>query len=1000
MEFKKNLISSSIALALIGTSAQTWAQEPTSANTANNEVIEEIVISGIRGSLKRSMDLKRDAAGVVDGISSEDIGKFPDSNLAESLQRITGVTIDRKNGEGSKVTVRGFGPSFNLVTLNGRQMPTASIENGQETGRSFDFGNLASEGVSAIEVYKSGKANVPTGGIGSTINIKTIRPLEAPGRVATVGIKGVHDTSTDDGDSMTPEVSGLYSDTFADDTIGIALSGSYQDLNNGVNTASVGGWRTFSGDVECCDWGSATPQTWGGIPQNAAQVNRPGASDIYSVPQTIGYELAEFERTRTNGQLTVQWEPIDSITATLDYTYSEMTSKRKYSNYSAWFNFDAQESEWTDGPIASPLVYTENLGGSDLSMASSTDAVRNENTSVGFNLEWRTNENLTLALDYHDSDAESKPDSRNGNSSQLAIASYTRDRTTGYFDSELPVLQLGLSGPLRKDDMVVTGSVFENKIGVMDIEQLKLSGTYEFDWDNGVESIDFGIQTTEVSNRSASATVQRDSWSAQTPLGAISDLLTATSSAGDFDDISGGSDDRRHTDYFTFDIDDLIARVESLQNSGDAPMSVANDLGDCGTGFCPSSNFSTDRRTQEDAIAAYFQVHFSYEIQGMPVNTHFGVRYEDTDVDSQALVPTYAGVEWYGGNEFTAVTGRDANGATLQDFSKLSGSYDNWLPNLDFDIGLTDDIVFRASYSKSMARPDYADIQGGVTIVNPIRTNGGNGARGNPALIPFESTNFDLSLEYYYGESSYASIGFFRKDVENYIGTSFVDEPLFGLAHPANGPLFQEAIAATGSSDSGTLFNYMLANFAGEPGVDAVNGVITGVAGRDGPTNFNVTVPVNTEDAVMDGWEVVLQHNFDETGFGIIVNATLVDADVGYDDNSLAEQFVLEGLGDSANFVGFYDKDGIQVRAAYSWRDDFLAGTGQANVGLGPTYVAEYGQWDFNASYEYNENITVFVEGINITDESRHVYGRDEKQTLFASQGGARYNVGFRYTFD
>src|SRR5689334_19406013 len=155
--------------------------------TENSE-LEEVVVTGLRGSLKASMDLKRDASGVVDAISAEDIGKFPDTNLAESLQRITGVSIDRVNGEGSSVTVRGFGPTFNLVTLNGRQLPAASVGSitgnptsvgAQGTSRSFDFATLASEGVSGLEVYKTGNAAVPSGGIGATINIKTIKPLDS-----------------------------------------------------------------------------------------------------------------------------------------------------------------------------------------------------------------------------------------------------------------------------------------------------------------------------------------------------------------------------------------------------------------------------------------------------------------------------------------------------------------------------------------------------------------------------------------------------------------------------------------------------------------------------------------------------------------------------------------------------------------------------------------------------------------------------------------------------
>ena len=155
----------------------TEEQRPTTANTSSADAPpgvtgNDIVITGIRASLRQSQDIKRNAQGVVDAISAEEMGKFPDTNLAESLQRITGVSIDRSNGEGSKVTVRGFGPDFNLVLLNGRQMPASGLGSCCEApaSRSFDFANLASEGIAAVEVYKSGRATLPTGGIGSVIN--------------------------------------------------------------------------------------------------------------------------------------------------------------------------------------------------------------------------------------------------------------------------------------------------------------------------------------------------------------------------------------------------------------------------------------------------------------------------------------------------------------------------------------------------------------------------------------------------------------------------------------------------------------------------------------------------------------------------------------------------------------------------------------------------------------------------------------------------------------
>src|SRR3954451_20510161 len=129
------------------------------------EELEEVVVTGLRGSLKASMETKREAIGVVDAINAEDIGKFPDTNLSEALQRITGISIDRRNGEGATVTARGFGPQFNMVTLNGRQMPAADAFAGlgagtvAPNGRSFNFANLAADGVSAVDVYKTGRAD-------------------------------------------------------------------------------------------------------------------------------------------------------------------------------------------------------------------------------------------------------------------------------------------------------------------------------------------------------------------------------------------------------------------------------------------------------------------------------------------------------------------------------------------------------------------------------------------------------------------------------------------------------------------------------------------------------------------------------------------------------------------------------------------------------------------------------------------------------------------------
>ena len=156
-------------------------------------------------------------------------GKFPDGNLAEALSRLVGVAIDRSNIEGSKVAVRGFGPEFNLVTLNGRQMPTVpGVYNG---GRSFDFGDISAHGFESVQVFKTPTAQLPTGGIGSTINIITAKPLNAPGFKGSFSVGGVVDT-TDIDDDVTPEIDFFVTNTFLDDRLGLSLSGSHQVRNN------------------------------------------------------------------------------------------------------------------------------------------------------------------------------------------------------------------------------------------------------------------------------------------------------------------------------------------------------------------------------------------------------------------------------------------------------------------------------------------------------------------------------------------------------------------------------------------------------------------------------------------------------------------------------------------------------------------------------------------------------------------------------------------------
>ena len=1007
-QFKRQLLASSIAMVVAASAnSQEEALEV-------DDSIDEIIVTGIRASLQRSMDIKRDAKGIVDGISAEDIGKFPDTNLAESLQRITGIAIERDRGEGSKISARGFGPEFNIVTFNSRQMPT----NG---GRSFDFGNIASEGISAVEVFKSGRANVASGGIGAVVNVITSKPLEKPGLQAVVSAKGVYDPGTRRGNSVNPEIVGLFSQTFAEDTFGVSLSASKQVRDGGDQKVTTQDFmsRNFvtlddiDNKVEDAEWGSIAV----GDP---TAINFPTevSDGIYAIPTNIQFNLDDFRRERVNGQLTLQWKPVENITGTFDYTYAKNEMNTQHQDLSAWFDpgCKTRESEWIqEGNIWSPTVYRQVGCAQDNLQGVGLFATVDENKSAGFNLEWLVNDNLTVNMDYHDSSGEARPNSKHGSGGSMAVAALNRITTSGYFSEDgMPVLEIQLGernsynqisriDQVNAQDMQVSGSSFGSFNNLMEVQQLQMNAEYEFDEGH---SIDFGVGRIEVTNRGQSKGISRNTWSGVGEPGDIADLLTIDSIADVYDTLEGSDDPRQVTEFFTWDFQALIDRSEELLQAG-THGDVDGDGGPCLTGFCPSYNFDLDEVTTETSDSIYLQTHWVGDLFDRPVNLYYGMRYEETEVHSEALVPLYDRVEWsILDNRFNLYQQQDEDGNTIRGFSEIDGAYSMFLPSLDFDMEIMDDLILRASYSLTVTRPDYNSLKGAL-IIDYLGTNGGGGRRGNPQLLPMESTNLDLSLEWYYAEGSYMSAGLWSKDVDNFIvSAKFEDQPLFkNLYTPIDGDLYNQAVdELTGGDprfdyDSGDLNDYYAENYVGLPGIEIsgqgedVEVIQTGLEG-DPVAIFDVIIPINQRETNVKGLELMAQHTFGESGFGFQANYTLVDGNLEYDINLNEAQWVIPGQSDTANLVAFYDKDGFQIRFAYNWRDEFLT-----SADRDPRFVEEYSQLDFNASYQFNDHFSVFIEGINLTEEHQRVHGRSKYQVREYSVGHARYNLGARYSF-
>ena len=977
--FTKSRLATAIAVLMASSLVQ--AQDTNIADSSASEEIEVIQISGIRGSLIRSMDVKRDASGVVDAISAEEMGKFPDTNLAESLQRITGVSVSRSNGEGSQITVRGFGPEFNLITLNGRQMP------GTGNTRSYNLENLASDGISAIEVYKTARAENPSGGLGATVNIITAKPLKSPGLRYSVSAKGIYDSSNEEGDDITPELSAIFSNTFADEKFGVAISVSHQQRDFQRQYANIQGWQaqTSLPVLDAANVIDARPED--------AEGNKIGPAYF---AKDMNYGIDDVERERSNGQVTLQFAPVDNFVATLDYTASQATTGVNTIGWGIWNEFGGNINAYELDENGT-AVYAD-ISGNDGSFTASRNTTEVTARSVGLNLDWQVTEDFHLSLDYHDSDnkTDNGADKGLGSDGQVIIGSdQLVTKIYDYRTGDIPqasILWRNGTNELTPGEMDSNFSQFTHSPGKSDIKQLQLDSTwYNSVFDIPLASIKAGVAFTDQTMGGHNA------WSGLRGGAGFSPSFTEIfpdsmfprhSTAGFLDEFSGGGLNMASPYYYTYSFDEAVARQAAYLTEGlmGADAYVADAYYD---------GIDSESSVQEETLSVYLQSDWQFDIGRFPARFNASVRYEETDVTSTVRQTVPQQVVWASASEWITqyLQGEDT-------FLTLTGKHDVLLPMFDFRIDLTDDIVARVSWGKTIARAPLGNLAGGRSLSGSPKIGSRTGSEGNTNLQPFESTNLDLSLEYYYAEGSYASVGYFKKDVKNFIANETVEAQFDGLHDIYLGPRYLEAeqqliAAGDANPDTSAIYQQMLDNGHGN-----ANGVIEPTA-NDPLITWLVTRPYNSNDKSVDGFEVAVQHLFGETGFGVGANATFVDGDVKFDVTSLEVQSPLNGLGDSANFQAFYENHGLSVKVTYAWRDSYLIGVGQSqgSADAPPQFAKTFGQWDMSINYDINDNLTVFFEGINLNNETEQGYGRYEEQFLFARQYGTRYALGVRYSF-
>jgi TonB-dependent receptor len=1001
-KFSKKRLSASISLLLgsMAVSPGLLAQEETAAPEAEAEPVEVIQVKGILGSLARSQDIKRESSGIVDAISSEEMGKFPDTNLAESLNRITGVSISRTNNEGSEITVRGFGPSFNLLLLNGRQMP------GTGNTRSFDLANLSSEGVETLEVYKSSKIDLPTGGLGATVNIMTAKPLNNPGLKYSFSAKGLYDEANELGDDVTPELAALYSQTFYDDKIGVSLSASYQERSFRQQSANVPGWLANTGAMSSASGNvdlrpdAETPEqdTAGGIISNgeAQGTVEDGKIGNTFFPRQISYDINDIQRERTNAHLTLQYAPNDNMTFTADYMYADTRTANEGFGFGIWFNFGGNVTNFELDENGTAVKFTEVQNDYAHSRTSSTTGV--EQDSIGLNFEWFLNDDITLEFDYHDSqiDADNGLDSGTNAASLLIIApNNIVDKTYDFTSGDIPVFSMTWPNGAPEasaGDIDPLFAQFSRGIGKSAVEQFQVHADWVNPNDSYLTKVKAGVAYTEqeFSGRSGFSGNQGPN-GFNGNQGIFPDNMFTRTSTGDLlDQFDGGGGDIATPYYFDWDLGEALSRIAT---------------------FFPNANFDPFNGTSagsaigetaviEETYSAYVTSEMFFEFNDIPIDVNLGVRYEETETTSANLQPAEDYVLWTNPTEWQLIFRQGGN-----QLVEGSGEYDVFLPALDIRAEIKEDMFLRASVGKTLTRSSLGSLVAGRSLTPAPKPDSRTGSAGNPSLLPFESTNIDVTWEWYYDESSYVAVGYFRKDVENFISTSFNTVTFEGVRDPFIGPRAEEARAqleAAGEPLTVTaIWDTIVANGGGSTD-PCCEGQVVRQSDDDPLMEWLVSQPSNAGDnKATDGIEFAVSHVFGDTGYGLSFNATLVDTDAEYDIELLAPQEPLVGVSDSANFQAFYEDDEWSIKLTHTWRDDYLLGVGQTqgSADAPPQFVKETNITDFSVNYSMTEELTFYLEGYNIFNETEEGFGRYTNQFLFARQYGSRVAFGARYTF-
>ncbi len=932
------LLTGTGAYAQTSDTAQTQPSGTSAPSGTDNSSNTVVVVTGLRKSLATAEAIKKNSDQIVDSITAQDIGRFPDADVAESLQRISGIQIQRNLGDGSVVAIRGL--TEVRTELNGHDIFTA---NG---GVGLSFDEIGPDLLSRLDVYKNPSSDLIEGSLGGTINLVTRMPFDAKGQL----ISATASATDYDLDKKTGEnYSALYSNRWSTQIgeIGFLVNASYQTSYFRQDLDQVEPY-IYHGPVQAANGATTDSSTVQGYPNSDVQVQQGG-----------GFNVAEGDRMRRSQNVVLQWRPNDDMEL-----YAEIfnTSYRFHDTGVSFFATDsgaAPVGPFTVDDGVAVAGALSNPAGSDVTYASRR-ATRTTEFTTG--MKWALRSNLHLALDYEHLDAKVDQDSVN-----LTIAPYTSTNGVAGLFNETYDYTFNNSGkfPVQGSD---NPDFFSNpnNYGFEAIQPDRTENTatddafkadLTWDFDNGFfHQFSGGVRysrktainrDTNINNWQAIGSTCAN-WSSASGCYKISnDMNFVELNPGQSTLLRGEAGNSVFGPVWEWKLADAL-------NPATAFADVKAISGQTiGFGNLDDPTQATTSTEQEEDTALYLRTTFGSDLHGIRLGDYqlsfdgnFGMRYVKTEET---------------GDGFEVLSYRTAGGTNPTSASVTAPfdgghKYADLLPSLNLRLHLSPTVQARFAVSQNIYRPDFSQINpsynlsptytGSSATPTPVNPNapydavnnpyqGTGSVSGNPNLKPEHVTSYDGSLEWYFSQTGYVFIDLFNKSLKDIIDTrSFL-----------------------------TTENV--------PNVGAVQ--------------FNVSTVTNVTKGSVNGFEIGGQRFFDFlpgalSGLGISANYTLADSNAGVlasgqiGSQTQVKVPLIDLSKNSYNLMLLYDKYGWNGRIAYNWRDKYLDSTNEVGAATLPIYFRAYGSLDASVSYDLNDHVSFTIDGQNLTDTIEKSY--------------------------